>query len=405
MISAIIITSISLFLSLRSSKNIFAPATLVSALWLFCILAYNIYPHHLIQLKDQFYTGISIWVGVFSLSALFTQSIFQKSNNTDTPNLSFRNVYFFITLITFPYMLWRIFNLLSDSGLLNNIFINLRNAASGNINGLEEGTSKNYFAPLWLVAYVIELLHFKKERTWIFIFLLFVNLIWAFLIMSKMTFLNIFVSTFIVLFFYRKIKTRTILISLAAIFLFFTYFQILRSREIELKDNKLNYDFFTLYVLGGMPAFETVKPYSSDYFGQNTFRFFNAVGYKIGITDKQPPDAVLEFVNVGKEKKVFTNTYTTLYPYFKDFGYKGILYFAIFVGFFYGYIYKKALKKDNPMIITYSILFSALITQFINETTFTTLSFILQILILSHLPYWINRKIKITVENDSTLLN
>ena len=98
-------------------------------------------------------------------------------------------------------MLWRIFNLLSDSGLLNNIFINLRNAASGNINGLEEGTSKNYFAPLWLVAYVIELLHFKKERTWIFIFLLFVNLIWAFLIMSKMTFLNIFVSTFIVLFF------------------------------------------------------------------------------------------------------------------------------------------------------------------------------------------------------------
>lgn len=397
MILAIIITSLSLFLSLRTSRNIFAPATFVSALWLFCIIAYNVYPHNFVPLKDQFYTSISIWVGIFTLSALLTQSIYQKPINTEEPSLSLRNLYVVITFITFPYFMWSIFSLLREYGLLNDIFINLRNAAAGQIKGMEEGTSMNYFAPLWLVTYVLELLHFKKERIWILVILFLINFSWAILIMSKMNFLYLFISTFIIFFFYRKIKMRTILISLGAVFLFFTYFQILRSREIELKDdNTLNYDFFTLYVLGGMPAFETVKPHSSAYAGENTFRFVNAVTYRTGISDNKPPEAVLEFVNVAKKdnKKVFTNTYTTLYPFFKDFGFKGIWIFALLVGFFYGYIYKKALKKDNPKTITYSILVAALITQFMNEATFTTMSFLLQIIILSHIPYWVNKKIK-----------
>lgn len=399
MIYAIIITSISLLLSLRTSKNIFAPATLVSALWLFCILAYNLYPHNLFHLKSQFYTGISIWVGIFTLSALFTQSIYQKSNNTEDPNLSLRNFYFLITLITFPYMMWYIFNLLKELGLTNDIFLNLRSAAEGNVRGLEEGTSKNYFAPLWLVAYVIELLHFKKKRVWILIILLIINVSWAFLIMSKMTFLNIFFATLVVLFFKKIIKTKTILISLAAIFVFFTYFQILRSREVELKNNELNYDFFTLYVLAGMPAFETIQPNSSASSGENTFRFFNAVAYKTGLTNKKAQDPVMKFIPVNENKKTYTNVYTVLYPYFKDFGYKGIFYFALLIGIFYGYIYKKALKNDNPMIITYSILVAALITQFMNETTVTTLSLLIQILILSHLPYWMNKKL--IIKNNS----
>lgn len=404
MVYAILITFVSLLLSLRTSKNIFAPATLVSALWLFCILAYNIYPHNLVPLKSQFYTAISIWVGVFTLSALLTQSIYQKPNNTHEPNLSLRNLYVVITFITFPFFMWSIFNLLREHGLLGEIFINLRNAAAGHIRGLEEGTSRNYFAPLWLVTYVLELLHFRKDRLWIIVSLFLINFGWAILIMSKMNFLYLFISTFIIFFFYRKIKTRTILISLGVLFLFFTYFQILRAKEAELKDDKtLNYDFFTLYVLGGMPAFETVKPHSSVYAGEYTFRFVNAVTYKTGITSNKPPEAILEFVNVAQKdnKKVFTNTYTTLYPFFKDFGYKGIWIFALIVGFFYGYIYKKALKRDNPMIITYSIFTAFLVTQFINETTFTTMSFLLQILILSHIPYWINKKFTLRVASEN----
>jgi|GEM_PF-299522 len=403
MIYATLITLFSLLVSLRISKNIFAPATLVSALWLFCILAYQFYPHSLYPLKGQFHTAISIWVAAFTFSSLFTQSIFQKSSNTEDPNKSLRNLYFFISLISFPYVMWNIYSLLRDASLLNDIFYNLRNAALGNINGLEEGTSNNYFAPFWLVAYLIELLHFKKERTWIFIILLIINLSWAFLVMSKMVFLNIFISTLAILFFKKIIKTRILLISLAALFVFFSFFQLMRSTKSEIKDGELRYDFFTQYVLTGMPGFETVKPHSSEYFGQNTLRFFYAVGYETGLSDKKPVNPVLKFIYVDKNKKTYSNVYTTLYPFYKDFGYRGVFWFALLVGIFYGYIFKKASKKDNPMIISYSVFVSLMITQFMNETTFTTMSFLLQILIFSHLPYWINKKVRVSVQGQSIL--
>ncbi len=395
MVYAIIITSLSLLLSLRTSKNIFAPATLVSALWLFCILAFNYYPHNLLLINNQFYKAISIWVGVFTISSLFTQSIYQKSDNSHEPNLSIRNFYFVVTLLSFPLVLWNIFHLLSTAGLMDNIFFNLRSAAMGDIKGLEEGTSKNYFAPLWLVAYVIELLHFNKKRTGIFLILLFINLGWSFLIMSKFAILNLFIATFVVLFFKNVIKTRTIAISLAALFLFFTFFQLLRSTKSEINKNELNYDFFSLYVLAGIPAFETVKPNSSEYYGENTFRFFNALGYKIGLTNREAPNPVMEFIVINRsgDRKIFTNVYTAMYPFFKDFGYNGLIVFAIILGAFYGYIYKKVLKKNNPLTVVFALLVSSLVTQFMVESTLTTFSLLLQFVILSNIPYWINKKV------------
>ncbi len=399
MVYAIIITSLSLLLSLRTSKNIFAPATLVSALWLFCIVAYNIYPHNLLPLRTQFYTGISIWVGVFTVSSLFTQSIYQKANNKHEPNLSVQNFYFFISILSFPLVLWDIYNLLSSMGLLDNIFLNLRNAAMGKIKGLEEGTSNNYFAPLWLVSYIIELLHYNKKRRVYLLLLLFINFSWAFLIMSKMAILNIFLSTLVVLFFKNKIKPKAIIISLAILFVFFTFFQLLRSTKSEINKNELKYDFFSLYVLAGIPAFETVKPASSESFGENTFRFFNAVKYKTGLTNKKAASPVLEFIFVDKNNKVYSNVYTTLYPFFKDFGFKGIFYFAILIGVFYGYIFKKAINKSNPMLVVYSILITSIATQFMNETIITTMSFLIQILLISHLPYWFNKKVSMEIKN------
>ena len=99
MIIALITIIISLVLSLSLSNKIFAPATIVAALWLFCIMAYWIYPHNLLALKDQFYIGISLWVGAFTFATLLTQSISQKSNNLTLPNEKIRNLYYILTLI------------------------------------------------------------------------------------------------------------------------------------------------------------------------------------------------------------------------------------------------------------------------------------------------------------------
>lgn len=400
MIYALLIILVFLYLSILTSKNILSPATIVCGLWLFCISAYNIHQHNLYPLKDQFYTGISIWIASFAFFSLFTQSLSFKTTNNFEPNLNVRNLYFYITLLTFPFSVYHIYSLINELGLSSNLFINLRNLAVGNIKGMDEGTSNNYFATFWLVAYAIELLHYERKRLFQFIILLFVNLCWASIVMSKTMFLYIFVSTLVILLFKRIIKPKVIYISLGAIFVFFILLQLIRTPDNFKKDNELKYDFFSLYVLTGMPAFEQVRPNSSHYFGENTLRFFYAVGKPIGLTEKKAINPILDFIYVDKYKTTATNVYTNIYPYFKDFGYNGIMIFGIMIGIFYGYVYKKALMLNYPLTITFSIIVTGLITEFMNENTFTTLSFLIQVMLISHFPYWMNKKIIINKNAD-----
>ncbi len=183
------------------------------------------------------------------------------------------------------------------------------------------------------------------------------------------------------------IKPKVIYISLAVVFAFFTFIQVIRTVGAEDKDD-LKYDFFSQYVISGMPAFEKIKPSSSEYFGQSSFRFFYKVANKLGISSKTPEDALQPFTNVGKTKPSHTNVYTTLYPFFKDFGYLGVIIFGALTGLLYGYLYKGLINSNYPFFVTYAILGTSLFIQFMSDNTLSTLSFVIQIIIFSHLPYW-----------------
>jgi oligosaccharide repeat unit polymerase len=397
MVTAILTIVISLVLSLYITRKILAPATIVSGIWLFCILAYWLYPHGYINLSDQFYIGISLWVGFFTFFSLFRQSTSIRDRHTDEPAKLVRDIYFIITLISFPISVWGIFSIVQAHGLTNHLYASLRNIAIGNIRGVEEGASNNYFATLWLVTYAIELLHFNRKNLGRLIILLLVNFAWAFLVMAKMNFLNLIITSLAILFFKNIIKPKVIYISLAVVFSFFTFLQVIRTVGAENEDD-LHYDFFSQYVLSGMPAFEKIKPESSKYFGESSFRFFYKVSEKLGISDKTPENALQPFINVGKKEASYSNVYTTLYPFFKDFGYLGIIIFGALTGFFYGYLYKGLINKNNAFMVSYSILTASIFIQFMSDNTLSTLSFILQIIIFSHLPYWIKN---ISVKNES----
>ncbi len=396
MITAIIVISLALALSLILTKNVMAPTTIISALWLFCVVAYSIYPHGYLNLKDQFYVGISLWVGFFCFFALFRQSLSIKNKHTSEPSTSISNIYFIITLISFPLSVWGVFEIVQQYGLSKHLYASLRNIAIGNVKGLEDGLANNYFATLWLVSYAIELLHFKKARLSRLLILFFINFSWAFIVMAKMNFLNLIFTTLAILFFKKVIKPKVIYISMAVIFIFFTFLQVQRTVGAD-KSSDLNYDFFSLYVMSSLPAFEKTKPASSDYTGQSTFRFFYKVGEKLGLTDKTAEDALQPFINIGKSKAVYTNVYTTLYPFYKDFGYWGIAIFAALTGLFYGYLYKGLLSDNKALTVMYAIFTSSLIIQFMSDNTLSKMSFVIQIFILSHLPYWF----KLNINSDN----
>ncbi len=399
MIYAIIIISLSLALSIYVTRSLFAPSTIVSALWLFCILAYQFYPHNLFQLKTQFYTGISIWVAVFTFFSLFTQGIYQKPRHINEPSLKIRNFYFAITLISFPIILWSVLSLLKSESLSGNIYTDLRALAIGSNVDSAKGTSKNYLAPLWLVAYSIELLHYRRNRLWILLVLFAVNFSWALLTVAKSDFLNLFVASLAILYFRKVISARSILISLAVIFIFFSSLQIMRAKEAELNGEELAYDFFTQYVLSGMPAFETIRPGSSDYFGEESFRTYYTVKNRLGISKREGADALQKFIPVDSKKKNYTNVYTVIFPYYKDFGNTGIVLFAILLGISFGYIYKQKMLNNSPMTIFIAILSTGLILEFMSEQHITALSFIIQVLVISHIPYWLTQK---TLQSSGT---
>lgn len=398
MITAIITISLSLALSLFLTKKVLAPTTIVSALWLFCVIAYWIYPHGYSSLKDQFYIGISLWVGFFCFFALFRQSLSIKERHIGEPSALISNIYFIITLISFPLSVWGIFEIVQQYGLSKHLYASLRNIAVGNVKGLEDGLANNYFATLWLVAYAIELLHFKKTRLSRLLILFFINFSWAFMVMAKMNFLNLIFTTLAILFFKKIIKPKVIYVSMAVIFISFTFLQVTRTVGAN-KSSDLNYDFFSLYVMSSIPAFEKTKPASSEYFGQSTFRFFYKVGEKLGLTDKTAEDALQPFTNIGKQQATYTNVYTTLYPFYKDFGNWGIIIFGAFTGLFYGYLYKGLLKNNKPFIVIYAIFTSSLIIQFMSDNTLSKLSFVIQIFVLSHLPYWFGKN---SYSNDTS---
>ena len=387
MIIAIFTTTISLLLSLFLTKKILAPSTVVSAIWLFCILAFWLYPHGYVKLNEQFHIAISLWVGFFSFFSLFRQSISIRERHTTEPAKVVRDIYFIIALISFPLSVWSVFSIIQDYGLSGHIYSALRDIAIGNVRGLEEGISNNYFATLWLVAYCIELVHYNKKNLARILILFVINFGWAFLVMAKMNFLNLLISTLTILFFKNVIKPKVIYISLAVVFAFFTFIQVIRTVGAEDKDD-LKYDFFSQYVISGMPAFEKIKPSSSEYFGQSSFRFFYKVANKLGISSKTPEDALQPFTNVGKTKPSHTNVYTTLYPFFKDFGYLGVIIFGALTGLLYGYLYKGLINSNYPFFVTYAILGTSLFIQFMSDNTLSTLSFVIQIIIFSHLPYW-----------------
>lgn len=84
-------------------------------------------------------------------------------------------------------------------------------------------------------------------------------------------------------------------------------------------------EMLSLYLTSSIVAFDYfVEPASALSFGENTLRFIYAVGHSLGISSA-PIQTILDFVGVPFP----TNTYTLMYPFYKDFGLFGLAFFLL----------------------------------------------------------------------------
>jgi len=394
MIYVISLCVILLILGLVVSKdNIFSPCVLTPGIWLACLSLFLMLEHNLPHLGHQFLTGISLWLICFCFFSMLTQSV-NFSVSTANPSQLVRDIYFWSSICTFPLLLLFVYNAVRLGDPSISWTWNVRLAVIGKTDYFKESYSP-FYTVIWQAAYLIELFFYsKKNRNRVFI-LAFLSLFFATITFSKYLLLQFFVTTIIILYFKHKVNLKHVLFT--AIFVLFCFFSLQAIRHsLDLSDVKSS-DFLVLYSIGHMSAFETVEPNSSAHWGENVFRLFYAIVRALG-NPIEPINPILPFI----QKPLTTNTYTTLYPFFKDFGYFGIILFAAILGAFFGWLFKKAQKGDTLFVLFFSYLSFCVVMQFMSEVLFTNLSGYIKTLIMLGIAFWSSTKIYYKDERVNT---
>lgn len=361
-----------------SNRNIFSPGVLTAAIWSFCMLSFALLPHPLPPLQRQCLLGVGLWGSCFTVSALFMQS-FRYTPVKTTSSVAVRDLYFWISLLCIPLLL-RFAYLAITTGSGGGIAYRLRDAAVNGLNGSNEPYSPFYYG-LWVATYLLYLKDISKDK-W-FRALVMGGLVLAFGVatMSKTLILNFGIMTLFVLFWRKIISTKHILIGLAVLIVLLVFIQVLRYNLAV--DEKNMSSMFELYILRNFNAFDTLKACSAEHFGEHVFRLYYAVTYKFGLSPVAPINPILPWVHYP----VSTNTYTVLYPFFLDFGFTGIVVFAILLGSGIGWLYSHHRQGDEIFSLLYAYFCVMLVTQYNGEAFFTNLAGHIKFIILLLIPY------------------
>ncbi len=389
MILSILLCLFLLILSLYcSGYNIFSPAVITSGIWLFVLVMYFYLGGNLTKLNENSLLPINIWVFVFCFTSLLVQSIKFDSSNLIEPSLLTRKVFYYTSLLTFPLLLFKAYEIVNTSHSLN-IFYSLRLAAIGQSKNVDIEDTNPFYVIIWYISYIIELKGFEKKYRHRVIILFIIYLGYAIITMAKVHLLILFCSTIYILYTKRIFSLKIFFIGASFLFLSFFVLQTVRGSSNEKSGTLTNIltNMLDMYLLSPLPALQTILPESSTNVGENTFRFYYAVAYKLGFSDIKPVDTFLPFIDVGTP----TNTYTILYPTYKDFGIKGVIFYAIFMGIIFGYVFTKSKYNSSLFIALFAFLLSELIMQYAAEMFLTNLSLNLKRILIVLLPFIISK--------------
>ena len=368
-----------LIVSLRiSNNNLFSPGFITSAIWLVCLLSFVFLRHQLPSLTIQFLGGLFLWTTTFFVfSSIVQQTSIHKETYHVLPSRLFRDAYFVISLCTFPLLFVFVHNVMTIE-TEGSLASNLRLAALGQTKSFTEPFAPFYIL-IWKASYLLELMFYSKKNKYRVFILGGLLISYAAVTMSKAIFMDMFVMTVCLLYLQKKIKLKQIIIGGLCLLFFLMSFQMLR----EVKGSSTKNDFLVLYLLSSMSAFDTLQPMSSLNWGENVFRVVYAIMEPLKISDIEPIKPLLPWIT----KPIQTNTYTCMYPFFKDFGYWGIALFGSFMGFIFGWLFKKVQSGNIFYIMVFAYFASALVLQYVSELFFTQLAGYVKFVFVLAVPF------------------
>ena len=352
----------------------FSPWFLTIAIWGLILGLYYLLDTDLYPITKQFYISFLLWLPIFCLCAFGTYMLSSGSSNGMTKdgigfNKSLFIFFFCISLIITPLYVYRVIQIVTMFGT-EDLMTNVRTLA---VYGEGQGIL-NYSAVINQALFVVALWAHPKIPIWQIVILGLACLMNALAIMEKGTMFFVFVSTMFVLFEKKVIRIRTILTFSILIIILFYIFNLGRAGEdSDYQKEETLFDFFTMYALSPPVAFCQLLPEVIPQFGTNTFEtvylFLQRFGADVVVKDK-----LQEFVFVP----VSTNVYTIFQPFFIDFGYRGVAFFAAVYGCLCGFLYRLFRNGNGAGTCLYTYAVDVLLLQFYQENVFLSMIFVLQ---------------------------
>ena len=380
------------FLGLKIG-DVFAPWTITVAVWLAILLMYQAQDGLLYPLGDQFKNCVMLWVPIFCVTALITYAVMPKAEQenkgtaqdngihpaaaipptaTIPPyNSLLFDVLYFISMVITPLYLYQIIKIVSMfdlSDMLNNMRI-LAVYGDQNFGFLQ------YSYVLNQMLLVVALWEYPKVPLWKLTTIIIASIMSAVAIMEKGMLFFLFISVLFILYEKRTIRIRSILISIVSIVVVFFFMNMLRDyrEDADPNDAMTFLDFFAIYVMSPAAAFEVVEEDPTPQWGSHTFQilylFLNRWGGDYEVNTK-----LQAFVWVPLP----TNVYTIFQPFFEDFKYKGVAFFAFFYGVFSGWAYRIMRNGDGFGKCFYAFVVYVLVLQFYQENVMMSLVSVIQ---------------------------
>ena len=361
-------TKINLF-----AGNYFAPWNITITIWGGIFLLMTFQGDLLYPLSQQFYISISLWIPIICISSFITYQLLPHTNENNisfnipiNANMLIFKVLFYITVIITPLYVYQILKIVTQfdsSDMLENIRILA-------LYGDENHGFLSYSYIINQSLLVMGLWLYPKISKWYLFVIFCCNLLSAFAIIEKGCLFFIILCTIFVLFEKGIIKIRTIVFSFLAIIVIFFFINGYRgSGDVnDIAEVSQFLDFFAIYILSPPVAFGKVTEDISTQFGAHTFEviylFLQRFGYDVEVHQKTQ-----EFVFVPLP----TNVYTIMQPFFQDWGYKGVAFFAFVYGVFTGWIYRLFRNGSNIGRCIYTFIAEVLVLQFYQENIMLSL--------------------------------
>lgn len=373
--------------------DVFSPWMLTAGVWLAINLLSLNDIGYLDPLSQQFHYCVMLWVPILVLFSTATYYAFPSRQHSfkeeDTElNRGVFMFFFIIAVVCTPFFVYKVYTIIKMFGT-EDLFSNIRSLAVLQSKTGDSAGILKYVNTINKALYVIALWNIKKLGKGIFFVVLLINLLYAASIMEKGFLFFLFFSTLFVLYEKQKVKLRTIFLWCLFIIVFFYGFNLLRS-NVDADDYGTFGKFFSMYILSPAVAFSKTQEILSDQFGTRSFTFLYSFANKIFSCNYTVMPNLQEFVWVP----IPTNVYTVFQPFFQDFGYKGVAFFASVYGVITGFIYRLARNGGQVTRCVYAYVVYILMLQFFQEVFIVGISDLFQYIIIFFLM--VQQKFKIS---------